>query len=69
MRQVGIIQAALFFSRHVSSRQPGDSASFLSFSGTEEFSNGLAGGNGAGNEAVPEHGAARGAASLLAGTK
>ncbi|XP_017669434.1 PREDICTED: DEP domain-containing protein 5 [Lepidothrix coronata] len=34
--------------RHVSSRHPGDSGSFLSFSGTEEFSNGLAGSNGAG---------------------
>ncbi|XP_054075126.1 GATOR complex protein DEPDC5 isoform X10 [Rissa tridactyla] len=34
--------------RHVSSRHPGDSASFLSFSGTEEYSNGLAGSNGAG---------------------
>ncbi|XP_042661066.1 GATOR complex protein DEPDC5 isoform X10 [Tyto alba] len=34
--------------RHTSSRHPGDSASFLSFSGTEEYSNGLAGGNGAG---------------------
>uniref|UniRef100_A0A8C3KUM5 GATOR1 complex protein DEPDC5 n=1 Tax=Calidris pygmaea TaxID=425635 RepID=A0A8C3KUM5_9CHAR len=43
--------------RHVSSRHPGDSGSFLSFSGTEEYSNGLAGGNGAGNRAVVEHGA------------
>ncbi|XP_049660864.1 GATOR complex protein DEPDC5 isoform X13 [Accipiter gentilis] len=34
--------------RHISSRHPGDSASFLSFSGTEEYSNGLAGSNGAG---------------------
>ncbi|KAM6051157.1 GATOR1 complex protein DEPDC5 isoform 11-T16 [Theristicus caerulescens] len=34
--------------RHTSSRHPGDSASFLSFSGTEEYSNGLAGSNGAG---------------------
>uniref|UniRef100_A0A663M9I4 DEP domain-containing protein n=1 Tax=Athene cunicularia TaxID=194338 RepID=A0A663M9I4_ATHCN len=41
--------------RHISSRHPGDSASFLSFSGTEEYSNGLAGNNGAGNTAVIEH--------------
>ncbi|XP_075023513.1 GATOR1 complex protein DEPDC5 isoform X9 [Calonectris borealis] len=34
--------------RHISSRHPGDSVSFLSFSGTEEYSNGLAGSNGAG---------------------
>ncbi|KAM9260045.1 GATOR1 complex protein DEPDC5 isoform 9-T9 [Cariama cristata] len=34
--------------RHISSRHPGDSASFLSFSGTEEYSNGLAGSNSAG---------------------
>ncbi|KAM4649043.1 GATOR1 complex protein DEPDC5 isoform 10-T12 [Amazona ochrocephala] len=34
--------------RHSSSRHPGDSASFLSFSGADEYSNGLAGGNGAG---------------------
>ncbi|XP_075575471.1 GATOR1 complex protein DEPDC5 isoform X12 [Pelecanus crispus] len=34
--------------RHTSSRHPGDSASFLSFSQTEEYSNGLAGSNGAG---------------------
>uniref|UniRef100_A0A8C6ZB14 GATOR1 complex protein DEPDC5 n=1 Tax=Nothoprocta perdicaria TaxID=30464 RepID=A0A8C6ZB14_NOTPE len=38
--------------RHVSSRHPGDSASFLSFGGVEEYSNGLAGGNSAGKEAV-----------------
>uniref|UniRef100_A0A8B9GCU7 DEP domain-containing protein 5 n=1 Tax=Amazona collaria TaxID=241587 RepID=A0A8B9GCU7_9PSIT len=38
--------------RHSSSRHPGDSASFLSFSGADEYSNGLAGGNGAGNRAV-----------------
>lgn len=42
------IQAALVFSRHSTSRHPGDGASFLSFSGTEEYSNGLAGSNGAG---------------------
>uniref|UniRef100_A0A663EF88 GATOR1 complex protein DEPDC5 n=1 Tax=Aquila chrysaetos chrysaetos TaxID=223781 RepID=A0A663EF88_AQUCH len=43
--------------RHISSRHPGDSASFLTFSGTEEYSNGLAGSNGAGNKAMIEHGA------------
>uniref|UniRef100_A0A8C2YCB8 GATOR1 complex protein DEPDC5 n=1 Tax=Coturnix japonica TaxID=93934 RepID=A0A8C2YCB8_COTJA len=31
--------------RHSSSRHPGDGASFLGFSGTEEYSNGLAGSN------------------------
>lgn len=51
----GKIQAALFFSRHTSSRHPGDSASFLGFSGTEEYSNGLAGSNGAGNKTATEH--------------
>ncbi|OXB64651.1 hypothetical protein ASZ78_008727 [Callipepla squamata] len=34
--------------RHSTSRHPGDGASFLSFSGTEEYSNSLAGSNGAG---------------------
>ncbi|OXB73308.1 UNVERIFIED_CONTAM: hypothetical protein H355_008284 [Colinus virginianus] len=34
--------------RHSTSRHPGDGTSFLSFSGTEEYSNGLAGSNGAG---------------------
>lgn len=48
------IQAALVFSRHSTSRHPGDGASFLTFSGTEEYSNGLAGSNGAGNTAVAE---------------
>uniref|UniRef100_A0A8C3LCC7 GATOR1 complex protein DEPDC5 n=1 Tax=Chrysolophus pictus TaxID=9089 RepID=A0A8C3LCC7_CHRPC len=42
------IQAGLVFPRHSTSRHPGDGASFLSFSGTEEYSNGLAGSNGAG---------------------
>uniref|UniRef100_A0A8B9SK58 GATOR1 complex protein DEPDC5 n=1 Tax=Anas platyrhynchos TaxID=8839 RepID=A0A8B9SK58_ANAPL len=41
--------------RHTSSRHPGDSASFLGFSGTEEYSNGLAGSNGAGNKTATEH--------------
>uniref|UniRef100_A0A8B9CCN9 GATOR1 complex protein DEPDC5 n=1 Tax=Anser brachyrhynchus TaxID=132585 RepID=A0A8B9CCN9_9AVES len=45
--------------RHTSSRHPGDSASFLGFSGTEEYSNGLAGSNGAGNKTVTEHGVGR----------
>uniref|UniRef100_A0A8C3LBX1 GATOR1 complex protein DEPDC5 n=1 Tax=Chrysolophus pictus TaxID=9089 RepID=A0A8C3LBX1_CHRPC len=48
------IQAGLVFPRHSTSRHPGDGASFLSFSGTEEYSNGLAGSNGAGNTAVAE---------------
>lgn len=39
--------------RHVSSRHPGDSASFLSFSGTEEYGNGLGAGPGAGTGAGP----------------
>ena len=69
MRKVCIIQAILFFSRHISSRHPGDSASFLSFSGTEEYSNGLAGSNGAGNKAIIEHGVGREGPSLLAVTK
>ncbi|KAF4789972.1 DEP domain-containing protein 5 [Turdus rufiventris] len=34
--------------RHVSSRHPGDSGSFLSFGGAEEFGNGLGAGPGAG---------------------
>ncbi|XP_021268863.1 DEP domain-containing protein 5 isoform X6 [Numida meleagris] len=34
--------------RHSTSRHPGDGASFLGFSSAEEFSNGLAGSNGAG---------------------
>uniref|UniRef100_A0A8C9F9H1 GATOR1 complex protein DEPDC5 n=1 Tax=Pavo cristatus TaxID=9049 RepID=A0A8C9F9H1_PAVCR len=40
--------------RHSTARHPGDGASFLSFSGTEEYSNGLAGSSGAGNTAVAE---------------
>uniref|UniRef100_A0A8C3TDZ3 DEP domain-containing protein n=1 Tax=Chelydra serpentina TaxID=8475 RepID=A0A8C3TDZ3_CHESE len=34
--------------RHIASRHPGDSISFLSFSGTDEFSSGLVSSNGAG---------------------
>uniref|UniRef100_A0A8C3HBC1 GATOR1 complex protein DEPDC5 n=1 Tax=Chrysemys picta bellii TaxID=8478 RepID=A0A8C3HBC1_CHRPI len=34
--------------RHITSRHPGDSISFLSFSGTDEFSSSLVGSNGAG---------------------
>lgn len=41
-------QAGLFLCRHVSSRHPGDSGSFLSFGGAEEFGNGLGAGPGAG---------------------
>uniref|UniRef100_A0A8C3D3L6 DEP domain-containing protein 5 n=1 Tax=Cairina moschata TaxID=8855 RepID=A0A8C3D3L6_CAIMO len=41
--------------RHTSSRHPGDSASFLGFSGTEEYSNGLAGSNGAGMNLKPQN--------------
>uniref|UniRef100_A0A8C5ULU8 DEP domain-containing protein 5 n=1 Tax=Malurus cyaneus samueli TaxID=2593467 RepID=A0A8C5ULU8_9PASS len=37
--------------RHVSSRHPGDSGSFLSFGGAEEYGNGLGPGPGAGNGA------------------
>lgn len=44
-------QAGLFLCRHVSSRQPGDSGSFLSFGGAEEFGNGLGAGPGAGTGA------------------
>lgn len=38
----------MFLCRHVSSRHPGDSGSFLSFGGVEEFGNGLGAGPGAG---------------------
>lgn len=57
----------MLFHRHSSSRHPGDSASFLSFSGTDEYSNGLAGGNGAGNRALTGHGVGRG--QSLAGSE
>lgn len=46
-----IKQAGLFLCRHVSSRHPGDSGSFLSFGGAEEYGNGLGAGPGAGNGA------------------
>uniref|UniRef100_A0A8C3TG63 GATOR1 complex protein DEPDC5 n=1 Tax=Chelydra serpentina TaxID=8475 RepID=A0A8C3TG63_CHESE len=38
--------------RHIASRHPGDSISFLSFSGTDEFSSGLVSSNGAGNKVL-----------------